>query len=203
MSRHSTVSGRCFIQELPPYLDYSVVWRVGRRSVLDTITVERDCCLRRQARLRLRAPCRVRGLCSWDTDTKQWNALGGGIIGEVSSVAYAGSDYQTVFVGGRPHYSRYRCPRQCRRLHHWQQGRGQQLGDGHNIPGPVTALEVNNRQRKQRLRRGQVFEQLFAFLHPFRWRAVAADHVTLDDDSTVASMAMVPLTDTHAEKRCH
>ncbi|KAH9978864.1 cortical protein marker for cell polarity-domain-containing protein [Lactifluus volemus] len=61
-------------------------------------------------------------ICEWDVETNQWNALGDGIQGDIASVAYAGSNQDFTFSNAS-----------------WSI-----MGNGANLPGPVTAVTVNN-----------------------------------------------------------
>ena len=85
-------------------------------------------------------PCQ--SICSFNIETKQWSALGNGIQGEVATVAYAGSARDVLVASGSialadgtvANVAQYAIAN----------GTWTAVGGTNALPGPVTALEVND-----------------------------------------------------------
>lgn len=85
-------------------------------------------------------PCQA--ICSFNTVTKQWSALGNGIQGEVAAIAYAGSTRDVIIASGSialadgsvANVAQYAVAN----------GTWTAVGGSNALPGPVTALEVND-----------------------------------------------------------
>ncbi|EJD52524.1 hypothetical protein AURDEDRAFT_111189 [Auricularia subglabra TFB-10046 SS5] len=140
-------------------------------------------------------PCQ--GICSWNTQEKQWRMLGNGIKGEVSSITYAGPKLDTLLAGGSiiladntaSNVASFSVPNTT-----WSA-----VGGGQGIPGPVTALEVNNGNSSSVFAAGRSTDGASTFFIHFdgaSWKTLSS---TFSADSTVAQMAMVPLTDKHPQ----
>ncbi|KZV86588.1 hypothetical protein EXIGLDRAFT_774480 [Exidia glandulosa HHB12029] len=140
-------------------------------------------------------PCQ--GICEWNTQEKQWHTLGNGIKGEVSSIVYAGDKRDTMLVGGSivlsdgtaSNVASYSVPNTT-----WTA-----VGGGQGIPGPVTALEVNNANVSSIFAAGKATDGSSAFLLHYdgsSWKPIST---SFSADSTVAQLSMVPLSDTHPE----
>ncbi|KAG6820890.1 hypothetical protein H0H93_010234 [Arthromyces matolae] len=110
-----------------------------------------------------------RSICAYDTSSKQWNTLGSGIQGEVSSVAYAGVDQESLIASGSTALSD-NTPANVVQFS-FANNTWTALGDSGELPGPVTAVEVNNGN---------------------------ASMSTLQATTTVSQLTMVPLQDKHS-----
>ena len=103
-------------------------------------------------------PCA--GICSFDTQAKQWFALGNGILGEVASVVYAGVSVALLFwMMSMMTYTGYQTNNEILiaagamslpdtpsyvAKYSFSNATWVAVGSGSDIPGPVEAVEVNN-----------------------------------------------------------
>ncbi|KAJ3820470.1 cortical protein marker for cell polarity-domain-containing protein [Lentinula raphanica] len=134
-------------------------------------------------------------ICSLDTSSNQWNTLGSGISGEVSSVAYAGSNQETLVAAGSIALSdstEANVAQLTLSNMSWVA-----VGSGSDIPGPVTALEVNNGNASSIFAAGKTSDNttFLSFFDGQNWTTLAS---TLQKDTVISQLAMVPLQDTHA-----
>ncbi|KAF9050968.1 hypothetical protein BDZ89DRAFT_1056874 [Hymenopellis radicata] len=111
-----------------------------------------------------------RGICSLDTSSMQWTTLGNGIKGEVSTVVYAGDNDALLIAGGSIALSGGTSANVASYI--IANSTWAAVGSGSDIPGPVTAVEVNSANANS------VF---------------AAGNTTI-----VSQLAMVPLQNTHS-----
>jgi hypothetical protein len=102
---------------------------------------------------------RCQAVCSLDANSKQWNALGSGIQGEIASVAYAGVSFAfnfflaTYFLHKLQSNEEYLIASGSIALSDNTAANVAQftfsntswasVGSGSDLPGPVTAVEVN------------------------------------------------------------
>ncbi|EAU91377.1 hypothetical protein CC1G_07412 [Coprinopsis cinerea okayama7 len=137
---------------------------------------------------------RCQAVCSLDVGTKQWNALGSGIQGEVASVVHALDD--VMFVGGSLMLSDNTLGNVLQFA--FGNATWTTVGTGSELPGPVTAVEVNNRNASSIFAAGQGESGPF-LIHwdGSNWSSLES---TLSADSTIASLSMVPLQNTHEEQ---
>ncbi|KAJ3724973.1 cortical protein marker for cell polarity-domain-containing protein [Lentinula guzmanii] len=134
-------------------------------------------------------------ICSLDTSSNQWNSLGNGINGEVSSVTYAGSNQETLVAAGSIALSdstEANVAQLTLSNMSWAA-----VGSGSDIPGPVTALEVNNANASSIFAAGKTSDNttFLSFFDGQNWTTLAS---TLQKDTVISQLAMVPLQDTHA-----
>ncbi|KAJ7901690.1 cortical protein marker for cell polarity-domain-containing protein [Mycena olivaceomarginata] len=122
-------------------------------------------------------PCQA--VCSLDVNSKQWNALGSGIQGEIASVAYAGSNQDYLIASGSIALT-------------WAS-----VGKGTDLPGPVTAVEVNAGNTSSIFAAGRSSDASSSFLSFWNGASWTALSSTLESNTTVAQLTMVPLQDTH------
>ncbi|KAI0342055.1 hypothetical protein BDW22DRAFT_1358181 [Trametopsis cervina] len=138
-------------------------------------------------------PCRA--ICSFNTETRQWSALGNGIQGEVSTVAYAGNSRDVIVVAGSlaladgtgANVAQYAVANNT-----WSA-----VGDSAQLPGPVTAMEVNNGNASSIFAAGRSTDGSTSFLSFWNgqtWSAVGSGFQGVTD---VSQLTMVPLQDTH------
>ncbi|KAF9264239.1 hypothetical protein L218DRAFT_926600 [Marasmius fiardii PR-910] len=131
-------------------------------------------------------------ICFLDTSSRQWNALGSGILGEVAGVGYGGNNQDSVVIAGSIVLSgstanvvQYTISNNT-----WTP-----LGSGSDIPGPVTAIEVNGGNINSVFAAGKSSDSSFlAFYNGIKWTLLAS---TLQKDSVVNQLTMVPLQTDH------
>ncbi|KAJ7675057.1 cortical protein marker for cell polarity-domain-containing protein [Mycena rosella] len=139
---------------------------------------------------------RCQALCTLDTTTKQWNALGNGIQGEVASVAYAGSNQEVLIAAGSIALSDNTAANVAQFV--FSNATWASLGSGSDLPGPVTAVEVNGGNASSIFAAGRSSDASASFLSFWNGASWAALSSTLESNTTVAQLTMVPLQDTHA-----
>ncbi|TBU29554.1 cortical protein marker for cell polarity-domain-containing protein [Dichomitus squalens] len=137
-------------------------------------------------------PCRA--ICSLDSTSRKWSALGNGIQGDVSAVVYAGSD--TLIAAGsialadstHANVASYELSNST-----WSS-----VGDGSTLPGPVTAVEVDNNNKSAVFAAGRASDGSSSFLYFWdgkNWNSVGS---TLESTTEISQLTMVPLQNTHA-----
>ncbi|KAF8210076.1 cortical protein marker for cell polarity-domain-containing protein [Mycena galopus ATCC 62051] len=136
-------------------------------------------------------PCQA--VCSLDVTSKQWNALGSGIHGEIASVAYAGVNYLiasgSIALSGNTaaNVAQFTFANRS-----WTS-----VGEGSDIPGPVTAVAVNDGNVSSIFAAGRSTDATSSFLsfwNGISWTALSS---AFESNTTVAQLTMVPLQDTH------
>ncbi|KAJ7262315.1 cortical protein marker for cell polarity-domain-containing protein [Mycena haematopus] len=138
-------------------------------------------------------PCQA--VCSLDVTSKQWNAFGSGIQGEVASVAYAGSNQDYLIASGSIALSD-NTPANVVQFA-FANSTWASVGKGSDLPGPVTAVEVNAGNTSSIFVAGRSTDASSSFLsfwNGISWTALSS---TLESNTTVAQLTMVPLQDTH------
>ncbi|KAF9484449.1 hypothetical protein BDN70DRAFT_989542 [Pholiota conissans] len=138
---------------------------------------------------------RCQAICSFDTTSKQWNALGGGILGEVASVVYAGNNQNLLIAGGSMSLSdntegnvlQYSIDNST-----WTV-----VGSGADIPGPISALEVDDGNATSIFAAGKSTDGSSSFLtfwNGVKWSTLGS---SFNEGTTVAQLTMVPLQSSH------
>ncbi|KAK7057316.1 SH3 domain-containing protein [Favolaschia claudopus] len=138
-------------------------------------------------------PCQA--VCTLDLNSKQWNALGSGIRGEISSVAYAGNNQDSLIASGSIALSDNTAANVVQFA--FANNTWASVGKGSDIPGPVTAVEVNAGNASSIFAAGRSSDGSTSFLSFWDGVSWAALSSTLESNSTVAQLTMVPLQDTH------
>ncbi|GLB37220.1 putative cortical protein marker for cell polarity [Lyophyllum shimeji] len=140
---------------------------------------------------------RCQSICAYDTSSKQWNALGNGIQGEVASISYAGGNQEFLVASGSIALS-------DNTVNVVQFGFANStwtpLGTPGELPGPVSALEVNNGNASSIFAAGRSSDGSSSFLsfwNGVHWSTIGS---TFQGGTTVAQLTMVPLQDTHSAK---
>ncbi|KAG7446426.1 uncharacterized protein BT62DRAFT_931867 [Guyanagaster necrorhizus] len=138
-------------------------------------------------------PCQ--GICSMDTTSKQWNILGEGIQGEVSSVSYAGDNEELLVAAGSIALSDNTEANVA--LFSFSNSSWATVGSGDDIPGPVTALEVNSANSSSIFAAGKTSDgaSFLTFWNGQTWNTLSS---TFESTTIVTQLIMVPLQDTHA-----
>ncbi|KAK0455134.1 cortical protein marker for cell polarity-domain-containing protein [Armillaria borealis] len=138
-------------------------------------------------------PCQ--GICSIDTTSKQWNALGQGIQGEVSSVSYAGDNEELLVTAGSIALSDNTEANVAQ--FSFSNSSWASVGSGADIPGPVTALEVNSANSSSIFAAGKTSDgaSFLTFWNGQTWSTLSS---TFQSSTVVTQLTMVPLQDTHS-----
>ncbi|KAJ7713949.1 cortical protein marker for cell polarity-domain-containing protein [Mycena maculata] len=138
---------------------------------------------------------RCQAVCSLDTSSKQWNALGSGIQGELASVDYAGDNEQYLIAAGSIALSD-NTPANVAQFT-FSNTSWVSVGSGSDLPGPVTAVAVNAGNGSSIFAAGRSTDASSSFLSFWDGVSWSALSSTLESNTTVAQLAMVPLQDTH------
>ncbi|CAE6438559.1 hypothetical protein ACGC1H_006973 [Rhizoctonia solani] len=134
-------------------------------------------------------------VCAWSIQDRQWSQLGSGIKGDVSSVAYAGSNAELLVVAGAltlddgtpANVAQYSFDNST-----WMS-----IG-ANGVPGPVTALSVDNLNSSNIFAAGRASDGSAPFLIHWngqQWSPISTD---LSSATQVTQLAMVPVSDHHS-----
>ncbi|KAH9949614.1 cortical protein marker for cell polarity-domain-containing protein [Amylocystis lapponica] len=137
-----------------------------------------------------------RAVCAFNINSKQWSALGNGIQGDVASVAYAGTSQDLMVASGsialadgtQANVATYSLPNAT-----WES-----LGSGSDLPGPVTAVAVNDGNSSSVFAAGRSSDGSSSFLYFWNGQTWSSVGSGLAADTDVSQMTMVPLQNTHA-----
>ncbi|KZV61437.1 hypothetical protein PENSPDRAFT_658902 [Peniophora sp. CONT] len=135
------------------------------------------------------------GICEIAADTKQWNALGNGIQGEVGAVDYAGNDQQYLVAAGSLALSGSSTPAYVLQFA-IDNSTWTALGNSDSLAGPVTAVAVNDLNTTSIFAAGRSSSadtSYLSFYDGSSWTPVAS---TLGA-SNISQLSMVPLQDGH------
>ncbi|KAL0956070.1 hypothetical protein HGRIS_002239 [Hohenbuehelia grisea] len=138
-------------------------------------------------------PCQA--ICSYDTQARQWNTLGSGIRGEVAAVAYAGDKQDILIASGSIVLSDGTAANVAQ--YHIANMTWAAVGDASSLPGPITAVEVNGGNTSSIFAAGRVSDgsaTFMSFWNGVSWRQLDS---TLQPNTTVSQLAMVPLQGDH------
>ncbi|KAI0371130.1 hypothetical protein BV20DRAFT_965800 [Pilatotrama ljubarskyi] len=137
------------------------------------------------------SPCRA--ICSLDTTNKQWSALGNGIQGDVSAVVPAGNNELiaagSIALADSTHANVA--------AYSFSNSTWSSVGNGGDLPGPVTAVEVDNGNAARVFAAGRSSDGSSPFLYFWNgqsWNSVGS---TLQGTTEVSQLIMVPLQNTH------
>ncbi|KAI0645397.1 cortical protein marker for cell polarity-domain-containing protein [Trametes meyenii] len=136
-------------------------------------------------------PCRA--ICSLNTQTKQWGALGNGIQGDVAAVAYAGNNALiaagSIALADSTHanVAAYSLSNST-----WSS-----VGNGGDLPGPATAVEVNDGNMNSIFAAGRSTDDSSPFLYFWNGQSWSSIGSTLQGSTNVAQLTMVPLQADH------
>ncbi|KAI0930371.1 hypothetical protein AcV5_007105 [Taiwanofungus camphoratus] len=139
-------------------------------------------------------PCR--SICSFNTDSAQWSALGNGIQGDVASVAYAGDNDDMIVVSGSIALADTTSANVV--IFSTSNQTWASLGSGSDLPGPVTAVAVNDGNTSSIFAAGRTSDGTSSFLYFWDGQTWSAVGSTLAAASDVSQLTMVPLQNTHA-----
>ncbi|KAF8622348.1 hypothetical protein AX15_007080 [Amanita polypyramis BW_CC] len=135
-------------------------------------------------------------ICSFGSTTLQWNRLGSGIAGEVASVAYAGANQELLIVAGSiklsdgtiTNVAQYSLNNET-----WTS-----IGSGSDLPGPVTAVEVNDGNVRSIFAAGRSNDSSTSFLSFWNGQKWTSLESSFESNTTITQLRMVPLQNTHA-----
>lgn len=135
-------------------------------------------------------------ICLLDTQLNQWSVLGGGIQGDISSVSYAGSNEEFLVAGGvitLPNGTTTSVAQYSFSNATWTA-----VGNPTDIPGPVTALEVNDGNSSSIFAAGRTTDGSSPFM--VFWDGTSWSYIgtTLQGNSNISQLLMVPLQNTHS-----
>ncbi|KAJ7209519.1 cortical protein marker for cell polarity-domain-containing protein [Mycena pura] len=138
---------------------------------------------------------RCQAICSLDVTSKQWNVLGNGIQGEVASVAYAGSNQEYLIASGSIALSDNTAANVAQFT--FSNATWAAVGSGSELSGPVTAVEVNAGNVSSVFAAGRTTDASSSFLSFWNGVSWTTLDSTLESNTTIAQLTMVPLQDTH------
>ncbi|THH30948.1 hypothetical protein EUX98_g3263 [Antrodiella citrinella] len=139
-------------------------------------------------------PCQA--ICSFNTETKQWSALGNGIQGDVSTIGYAGSTLDTIIASGSIALADGNVSNVAQ--YAIANGTWSAVGGPSLLPGPVTAMEVNDGNASSIFAAGRTFDGTSSFLSFWNgalWASVGP--ALTNTASEISQLVMVPLQNTH------
>ncbi|GJE94888.1 Polarized growth protein rax2 [Phanerochaete sordida] len=139
-------------------------------------------------------PCRA--LCAYDMDAKTWSALGNGVQGEAAAVAYAGDNRDIIVVAGSlaladgtpSNVAEFSISNST-----WSA-----VGASNALPGPVTAMEVNDGNSSSIFAAGQSADGSTSFLSFWNGQSWSDVGSSFDKDTDFSQLVMVPLQNTHS-----
>ncbi|KAG2148328.1 cortical protein marker for cell polarity-domain-containing protein [Suillus cothurnatus] len=134
-------------------------------------------------------------ICLFDTTLNQWSTLGSGIKGDISSVSYAGNNQETLIAAGSitldgstTNVAQYNFANST-----WAA-----IGNSAEIPGPVTAVTVNNGNSSSIFAAGRTNDgssPFMMFWDGISWSSVGS---SLQGTTNISQLLMVPLLNTHS-----
>ncbi|KAG1735082.1 cortical protein marker for cell polarity-domain-containing protein [Suillus paluster] len=136
------------------------------------------------------------GICLFDTSLNQWSALGGGIQGDISSVSYAGNNQDILIAAGSITLSGGSTTNVAQ--YYFANATWAAVGNSAEIPGPVTAVEVNNGNSSSIFAAGRTADGSSPFM--MFWDGVSWSDVgsSLQANTNISQLLMVPLLNTHS-----
>ncbi|KIJ67669.1 hypothetical protein HYDPIDRAFT_107140 [Hydnomerulius pinastri MD-312] len=136
------------------------------------------------------------GICLFDTTLNQWSALGSGMQGDISSVSYAGNNQELLIAAGVITLSGGASANVAQ--YSFANATWTAIGDSTEIPGPVTAMEVNNGNSSSIFAAGRTADgssPFMVFWDGATWSNVGSG---LQGNSNISQLLMVPLQNTHS-----
>ncbi|KDQ21696.1 hypothetical protein BOTBODRAFT_99589 [Botryobasidium botryosum FD-172 SS1] len=133
-------------------------------------------------------------ICAWNIPTRQWSSLGSGVRGEVASVDYANGGL--VVVGGSLTLADGTPANVA--MYSSSNSTWTAIGSGADIPGPVTAIAVDNLNSSSIFAAGRSADGSAPFF--LHWNGIGWTSMgnTLQGNTAVTSLEMVPLQDDHS-----
>ncbi|KAF5351821.1 hypothetical protein D9756_007372 [Leucocoprinus leucothites] len=134
-------------------------------------------------------------VCLYDTSSNQWNVPGAGISGQVATVAYAGNNEEFLIVGGSLSIGGSNTASVAQ--FELANSTWTNLGSSSDVPGPVTAIEVNNANVSSIFAAGRTSDGSNSFLSFWNGASWTTLGSSMEAGTTVSQLTMVPLQDTH------
>jgi hypothetical protein len=136
------------------------------------------------------------GICLFDTTLNQWNLLGSGVQGDISSVSYAGNNQELLIAAGAITLANGTSANVAQ--FSFANNNWTTIGDPTVIPGPVTAIEVNNGNSSSIFAAGRTGDGSSSFM--IFWDGVSWYNIgsALQANSNISQLRMVPLQNTHS-----
>ncbi|KAK7035276.1 hypothetical protein VNI00_012043 [Paramarasmius palmivorus] len=137
---------------------------------------------------------RCQAICALDTSSRQWNSLGNGIQGEVSTVLYAGNNQDILIAAGSIGLDGGAVANVAQMS--FSNSSWAAVGPASDLPGPVTALEINNGNTSSIFAAGKSSDgaSFLSHYNGANWTTLAS---SFQPNTVVSQLAMVPLQDTH------
>ncbi|KAJ3547650.1 hypothetical protein NM688_g5377 [Phlebia brevispora] len=137
-----------------------------------------------------------RAVCAYNIPGKSWSALGSGIQGEVSAVDYAGSSLNSIVVAGSlaladgtgTNVASFAIANQS-----WSA-----VGNSGDLPGPVTAMDVNDGNSSSIFAAGKTTDGSNSFLFFWNGQTWSSVGSGFEGSLDVSQLTMVPLQNTHS-----
>ncbi|KAG8906921.1 hypothetical protein FRB99_005695 [Tulasnella sp. 403] len=133
------------------------------------------------------------GICAWDSNAKQWHALGDGIHGEVAAVDYAGEKLDSLLVAGALTLADGTPANVA--IYNLGNSTWKSLGP---TPGPVTAVGVNNQNASNIWAAGRSADGSTPFLIHWNGQAWTQQQTSWTGSTTISELKFVPLQDQHS-----
>lgn len=141
-------------------------------------------------------PCS--SVCAWDTTDHQWSSLQNGLSGEIRALDFAGASSEILVVAGSfslPSSSAASFVAQ----YFFANSSWSALGDSSSIPGPATAISVDNKNASNIFIAGTSTTSNASYL--LRWDGSSWSAPTgtnfLESTSVVQQLSFVPLSEAH------
>ncbi|KAI9569562.1 cortical protein marker for cell polarity-domain-containing protein [Boletus coccyginus] len=136
------------------------------------------------------------GICLFDTIANQWNPLGSGLQGDISSVSFAGSNQEILVAAGAITLADGTAANVVQ--YSFANETWAAVGDPTMIPGPVTAVEVNNGNSSSIFAAGRTSDGSSPFM--IYWDGVSWFSLgsAFQANSNISQLLMVPLQNTHS-----
>ncbi|KAH9831218.1 cortical protein marker for cell polarity-domain-containing protein [Rhodofomes roseus] len=136
-----------------------------------------------------------RAICSYNYASEQWSALGNGIQGEVASVGYTESKQDIIVVAGSLALADSTAANVA--LYSVSNSTWTALGEASSLPGPVTAVAVNDYNTSSIFAAGRASDNTSSFLYFWDGQSWSSVGSSLDAATDVTQLVMVPLQNTH------
>ncbi|KAI0070360.1 hypothetical protein K474DRAFT_1608840 [Panus rudis PR-1116 ss-1] len=136
-----------------------------------------------------------RAICAFDVQRKVWSALGSGIQGEVAAVAYAGNTRDIIIASGSLALADSTLTNVA--MYTIANSTWSAVGNTDALPGPVTAVEVNNGNSSSIFAAGKSVDgssSYLSFWNGVSWTSIGSSFAS---DTAVSQLIMVPLQNTH------
>ncbi|EJD03004.1 uncharacterized protein FOMMEDRAFT_134152 [Fomitiporia mediterranea MF3/22] len=136
------------------------------------------------------------GICFLDVNTKQWSTLGSGINGEVASVAYGGDNQELLFASGSIALSDGTPANVA--MFAFDNSTWTAVGSGSDLPGPVTAVTVDDGNSSSIFAAGKSSSgssPFLSFWNGAKWTTIDSG---FESSTNISQLTFVPLQDDHS-----